>query len=215
MKRIKQLLLVLITITSLNCKSQTPILPLHGNPAYGETENAYYKDLEGFHNQYFGTWLYTNGNTSLKLVFQNKPMVFINGAFGTFYEDVLIGEYRYVENGVEKINTLSNLNSNHTDVNNYNLYSVSRIRPNANPKCTECAPNEFRLNLELHEPSTRNISGLSNDFIIRRFFENGVEKLKVWFVNRGNGVYSDKNTEQLTTFNGYALPFGEYVLVKQ
>lgn len=215
MKKIKQILLALITITYINCTAQTPILPLHGNPEFGEMENAYYKDLEGFHNQYVGTWLYTNGNTSLKLVFQNKPMVFINGMFSNYYTDFLVGEYRYVENGIEKINTLSNFNTNHADVGNYNLYSVSRMRPNAKPKCTECAVNEYRLNLFLNEPSIRNIDGLDNDFIIRRFFENGMEKLKVWFVKTDNGVYSDKNTEQLINFNGYALSFGEYVLTKQ
>jgi hypothetical protein len=205
----------LTLIVYVNISAQTPVLPRYVNSEYGEIENAYYKDIENFHEQYEGTWLYSNGNTSLKLVFQKKNMVLINGYLTNYYEDVLIGEYIYVTNGIEKINTLSNLNINHTDVNNYNLYSVSKIRSDVRPKCSECSSTEFRLNLFLNEPFIRNIDGHDNDFIIRRFFDNGVEKLKVWFVKTDNGVYSDKNTQQLINFNGYALPFGEYVLIKQ
>lgn len=215
MKNNNFILLVLISILYFNCRAQTPILPKYGNPDYGDVENAYYKDTEGFNNQFVGTWIYTEGNTSLKLVFQNKTMIHVTGAFGNFYTDVLIGEYQYFENGIEKINTLPNLNVNHENYWNYNLHLMSRIRPNAFPKCLECSLNEYRLNLELHEPTTRDILGLDNCFAIRRYFDNGVEKLKVWFVKTDNGVYVDKNTEEIVIFNGYSLPFGEYVLIKQ
>jgi hypothetical protein len=40
---------------------------------------------------------------------------------GNYYEDTLIGEYKYTVNGVDVINTLNNLNSNYTSQFDYNI----------------------------------------------------------------------------------------------
>ncbi|MFN4313275.1 MAG: DUF6705 family protein [Chitinophagaceae bacterium] len=46
-----------------------------------------------------------NTNTSFKIVLVKKVQQYN----GECYEDLIIGEYQYIVNGVEKVNTLSKL----------------------------------------------------------------------------------------------------------
>ena len=95
----KHIIIILITtISFFNCKAQSPILSID-ELGRNNLNNAYYKDLNNELNPFEGTWLYANGNTSLKIVLVKKPMYFN----GKYYEDLIIGEYQYIENGVEKI----------------------------------------------------------------------------------------------------------------
>ena len=88
--------------------------------------NAYRKDIYNFQNQFVGTWVYQNGQEYLEVRFIKKEM-FWRPAPTQFYEDVLVGEYKYIDsNGIEKVNSLSNLNVNHENLFNYNLYSGQR-----------------------------------------------------------------------------------------
>jgi hypothetical protein len=212
-------LLVFITIFS-NCKAQSTIIDLYGPERIGAVNNAYYKDINGFHNQYEGTWFYANGNTSLKLVFVKKNKITARLGGRLFYEDYLIGEYQYVENGIEKVNTLSNLNINYgndyLDIINHNLVSSSCLwYPKIRPRCNECQPNERRLDITLSEPSIRHVRGLAHRFVLRAFTENGLQKLKVWFVNEAmSGLIFDQDGN-LTNITTFSLPYGEYTLVKQ
>ena len=89
----------LFSLLSLTfCKAQTPIINLYGNQDYGAINNAYYKDVNGFQNQYVGTWLYTNGNTSLKIIFQKRSQIRVGEVGDSFFSDFLVGEYQYIEN---------------------------------------------------------------------------------------------------------------------
>ncbi len=201
----------------IECKAQTPIIDIYDTQQVrGSIENAYYKDISNFRNQYVGQWLYTNGSTTLKLVFAEKNQIYTENAPKNFYEDYLVGEYQYIENGVEKINTLNNLSINYgNDVYQHNLLSISCIWfPSTYPKCLECSSNERRLRMFLEEPALRDIS-LGNSFILRAFSENGIQKLKVWFINgSGNGVILDENGNP-SNITRFTLPFGEYTLIKQ
>jgi hypothetical protein len=37
-----------------------------------------YKDIDNFHGQFVGTWLYTNGTTSIKVVFEKRDMIYLS-----------------------------------------------------------------------------------------------------------------------------------------
>ncbi len=216
MKTIKNInKFIILFLISFSCKAQSPILPVYDNPNYAEVENAYYKDINNFQNQYSGTWLYSNGNTSLTLKLRKREMMHINGPLVNIYEDIVVGEYQYIENGVEKVNTLGNFEENYSEVEDYNLYSNGLQHKNAYPKCDECPDGEKRLRFTINEPSRRQTEGLSDDFIIRRFFNNGVEKLKVWFKRTDNGVIYNKDTKEFVDVEGFSLPYNEYVLIKQ
>ena len=211
----KKTIIALIIFSFLSCKAQIPMIERYGSSSYGTIENAYYKDLQNFHDQYVGTWLYTNGATSLKVVLIKKPMFHVLGGPKTFYEDLLIGEYQYIENGVEKVNTLNNLSNNNKEISDYNLYSITQTKRGTNPKCPECGADEKRLMMNLNEPSRRYIeNGISNEFDLRKLIENGVEKLKVQFVYTGMGGNYSITGEKVYVTN-YSLPYGDYTLIKQ
>ena len=131
---------------------------------------------------------------------------------------VLIGEYKYISGGIILINTLSNLNNDYGNnflsiENGHNLSSSLAIRKLTHPKCIECEPNEKRLRMTLGEPGYDGMGIASNSFVIRRFFENGVEKLKVWFVDE-NQMYIVDDAGNHISPAPYKLPLGEYVLTK-
>ncbi|MNE18221.1 hypothetical protein D3C80_1112430 [compost metagenome] len=196
-----------------SCKSQTPILPF--DDQYGEVRGAYYKDVQNFLNQYEGTWLYSQSGTVLKIVLKKKEMFHENGIAQNFYTDFIVGEYQYIVNGVEIQNTLSNLSINHEEISRYNIYGNIQDRGTKPPTpCPECLPGEMKLLTYYNEPSRRNIEGLSSHMVFRRFSENGVTKLKIWFYAYG-WTYGTTTDGQPTDIDRYLLPYGEYVLTKQ
>ena len=96
----KQITLITIVIFSFfNCKAQSPILDMEINAKMDSPNNSYYKDVNNILNTFEGTWLYVNGNTSLKIKLVKNTMFFN----GDYYEDLMIGGYQYIENGIEKI----------------------------------------------------------------------------------------------------------------
>jgi hypothetical protein len=142
-------ILLLICIT-LGCKAQSPqinISDYDGKPIQG----ANYVDSDNLLNPFVGTYLYINGNDSLKIVLQKKTLSYD----GYKYQDLLIGEYQYIENGVEKSNTLSNLNTNYVDQYEHGIHGNGILRA-GDYLCTGCVGNEIRILGGLIEYSTDN-----------------------------------------------------------
>ena len=136
-----------------------------------------------------------------------------------YYEDILVGEYQYIENGIEKVNTLNQINmdfgTGSLDMKNHYLIEVGCINyPQTRPKCNECSPNERRLGMKLSDPNFSGIDYLYNDFVIRTFEDGGLIKLKVWFYSEIQTQPEDENGN-LVNFTSFSLPFGEYTLIKQ
>lgn len=158
-----------IGLFSLSCKAQFPTLPIED--WYKEQEGAYYKDIDNELDDFEGTWLYTNGNTSLKIILR-KEVMFYNG---DYYEDVMVGEYRYIENGVELINTLDNINV--TDVYEHNIYGQSLFYNCTLLPASDCVDGEVRLSISLFDANT--IHGA--EFILHKRTINGQEALRVFY----------------------------------
>jgi hypothetical protein len=211
----KNIVLTLVVIfSSYLTNAQNPIIDLYSEKP-STIGGEYYQDVDNFQDQYVGTWLYTNGNTSIKIVFNKKTMFYDASNDKKYYEDLLIGEYVYIENGVQKVNTLNNLNITTTNHFDYNLYSVTRISKNKFPKCTECNENEYRMYMFINEPLRRSMDAPGHHFVMRKYLENGVEKLKVVF-NTDSGMYfEDKATGSRTNLFTFSLPYGTYILTKQ
>ncbi|QNK78347.1 hypothetical protein H7F37_04470 [Winogradskyella sp. PAMC22761] len=172
MKSIIKIITILIfTFSFFNCKAQSPILPL--KKWSDEQENAYYKDLNNELNSFEGTWLYTDGNTSLKIVLEKRLMQFN----GDYYTDLIVGEYQYIENGIEKINTLSDLNLNLGEEHNIfgnSLYSDCNYIP-----VDDCVDGEIRLYLAIYDT----LNSLSSAIILHNRIINGQQALKanLWY----------------------------------
>lgn len=178
------------------CWGQSPIYPLIDA---GEAKvGAYYKDLDNELDPFVGTWLYTSGNNALTVTLQKKVMAHIDIAGFNYYEDTLIGEYKYVENGVIKINTLPQMQLNIPSYN-HNITDVIILRN-----------NPLVINISFDEPGV-DVVGLAAVMIMRREDSGSVQKLKVNF-RMSEAPVSVNGVSPQTT---YTLPYGEYILTKQ
>ena len=214
---IKNLNILVLLLLSVNCKAQNPIIPRYNNGAtFGEVNNAYYKDVDNFLNQFEGTWQYTTTTDTLTVKFVKKLQM-KKDKYGKYfyYADYLVGEFRYVENGVEKANTLSNLSINHPSPYDYNLYSSSKIGKYNYPRCNECEDNVERLRITFDEPANDD-DMLAADFVIRHEIEAGVEKIKVQFILMTSPIGIKKDTDTTPSVaRKHTIPYGNYTLIKQ
>ncbi|WP_298423734.1 DUF6705 family protein [uncultured Kordia sp.] len=92
---------IILIISTFSCTAQT-VVPLSTPSLDTPKTNYYRKDLNNVLDKYVGTWTYTNGNTSFTIVLIKRLKVKITD----YYTDEITGWYKYVENGVVKVNTL-------------------------------------------------------------------------------------------------------------
>jgi len=211
----KKVTIILIAFSFLYCEAQTPVIDRYDNTNYREIPNAYYKDINNFQNLFVGTWLYVNGTTSLKVKFRKREMIYSMNGNIPDYEDWLVGEYQYIENGVEKVNTLANLTTNYASMSQHKLFSITKIGLDFYPKCDECPAGTERMLMNFDEPANDDI-GLRAHFAMRRVVENGVEKIKVQFVKISAAIDANKlDYNAPSTFRNFTLPYGNYTLIKQ
>jgi hypothetical protein len=200
---------IIFGITMLVCSSinaQT-IKSLYDDSSYGEN-GMYYKDTHNDLDRFAGTWVYVNGTTSLTITLQKKVMEPALNGTTSFYEDRLVGEYKYIENGVTKINTLGNLLF--SAASNYNIFGNSIICPIG--AAGNCSQEQRRVALGFIDPN-RDIDGLVVNLFVERADIGPVQKIKV------NILAMDApriiEGESQPQYLNYTVPFGEYVMVKQ
>ena len=179
-------------------QAQSPIIDIEDFYIDPKVDNAYYKDINNYFNDFEGTWLYTNGNTSLKIVLIKQSMLYT----GRFYVDYIGGEYQYIENGLEKRNTLSN-----TSIYTSSIQSGTLIKNNAKPECSNCQPNERRLRV-IFSDRTRERSGT---LVLKKTIVNGQLALQGQLWGEG-GSYDEANPPQ---YFEMAVPSGNYTFIKQ
>ena len=137
-------------------------------------ENVYYQDLLNELDLFEGRWLYTSNNSSLELIL-NKVVNVNNGKYN---EDIILGNYRYVENGVEKINTIS-LPIMDISYNN-SIYGNFIVKDCVYMPADDCTEGETRLVLSLFEPT--NLSHAADLVLHYRFNLNSPPTLKAFIV---------------------------------
>ena len=149
--------------TVVNCDSPGA---LYGMPGY------YFKDINNVYNQFEGDYLYTNGNTSFLIKLRKKEHSSVGD--GLYFEDMLIGSYRYVENGVEKVNVLDDIN---TDFPNgtYHKIKARIILTGPEKGCPDCEIDEKRLWGSIKDP----VSGSVDRLNIRKTTVGGQEAIKI------------------------------------
>jgi hypothetical protein len=152
MNFIKHIFKTILILSSLNAASQVQ-LPLDSIKFNAPSiPIKYYVDINNEMDFFIGTWVYTEGSTTVKIEFKKELRVDWNGHF----TDLLVGEYQYIENGVEKINTLNLINSRN-DID-HAIYGRIRIT-----KCnwfptSECQNGQLKFNLQLLDPNNDNVS---------------------------------------------------------
>jgi len=199
----KNIYIILVLLSNIAI-AQSPVIDIED---YGKEESiagAYYKDINNYFNAFTGTWIYTNENTSLKIVLNKKTVRYT----GKFYTDYVVGEYQYIENGVEKINTLHNLGQRY----NKGLAGEGLLGVEDKPYCDECdgidEEDEKRLLLSFSDHE-RNITG---SIIFRKTVVNGQPALEAYLFDNGIGYYNEANPPQYLVTT---VPSGKYILIKQ
>ena len=199
----KTLKIIIIALISIHCKAQNPVIDI-SESELGQPDGYYIKDMNSLLNQFEGTYLYTNGTTSFKIILVKKVQQYN----GRYYEDLIIGEYQYIENGIEKVNTLNEIN---TVYNNQRVHNIDGnwIVDNIFRywKCTNCPANEKRLSLSIRDAATNRYAS----FTMRRTTENGqqVMKIKISHVTGGNTYEVGQPLPP-----AFSLPQGEFTFLK-
>jgi len=140
----KNIFIILFVSFAIQCKAQTPIIDLQD--WRGQIiPNMYLKDTNNVLNPFEGTWIYTNGNTSLKIILVKKNMTYSPN----YYEDLIIGEYQYIENGIEKFNSLSDINAVLQYENRHKI--DGNFIPYTSSPFDEVIAGEVRLNLNFRD----------------------------------------------------------------
>ncbi len=199
----KNKILYIIILTAFSCKAQ--IVPLNSS-ILDNPEGTYFKDIENDLNKFEGTWKWEDGNDSFEMVLEKKEEV--HDETDNIYEDMVVGEYKYIENGVEIINTLPRLTDPSITDWEYYISGVRIMHKNHPPlKCNSCTNEERRVQLYFHDPGTPHIS---MQIILRHVIDNGEEKLEAMIMGAGSYI------ESTTHPNTPRIPFGEYfTLTKQ
>ncbi|WP_225037264.1 DUF6705 family protein [Winogradskyella sp. SM1960] len=140
--------LILLLFISLSCKAQSPIINIEDDEG-DEIVNAYYKDTNNLLDPFVGTWVLDDGVQYLKIVFEKKEMV----DAGNYYEDLLIGEFQYKENGVELVNTLNKLTESLEYEYHHSIHG-NYIKTHYSP-FDEYTSDNFRISLIMGEPTGR------------------------------------------------------------
>jgi hypothetical protein len=199
------ILIFSLCLFSMSCKAQTPIVAID-SPISDKSQGTYFKDLNNELNKFEGAWVFTNGNTSLKIVLYKVEM---NYDGSEFYFDDLRGEYQYIENGVEIINTLPNLESNPNDDDNRNILVSSIISSDERPVCNDCTENERRLSLGIIDPERRYL----NFTIALRYLEDEDNPEKI------TATIFSENSGAIIPYDGAPMSLrvttGEYLMQKQ
>ncbi|GAA4158801.1 hypothetical protein GCM10022217_20550 [Chryseobacterium ginsenosidimutans] len=206
----KNIYIIVTILFSIITKSQT-IIDIR-DTKYSYLSNTYYdyykKDLNNLLNPFQGTYIYTSGNTSFKIVLKKM----IKQQIGLHFEDIIIGEYQYIENGIEKINTLSNIDIiypdqffKHNIVGNGIIGNIN----NRQWKCPQCNPNEKRLSLIIEDKLSDRIA----DLLLRKTIINGKDVIQIKIQNISSKTIDTVNpsSPQLP----FTLPIGEFTMTKQ
>ncbi|MCD0480768.1 MULTISPECIES: DUF6705 family protein [unclassified Chryseobacterium] len=202
----KNIFFLFILIFSVDLKSQSVTIDIIKS-GFGENSNYYRKDLNNLLNPFEGSYIYTNGTSTFKIVLKKM----IKQPVDSHYEDIIIGEYQYMENGIEKANTLSNLNIIYSDQFLKHGIAGNRVISKTNSRlwiCTQCNTNEKRIGLNIRDISTNRYA----DILMRRTVINGQQVMQVKIYNVNTVSY---NVDTESPPADFSLPLGEFIMIKQ
>jgi hypothetical protein len=199
MKKIYLTLILGISIYLSN--AQTSIKPLN-DLDFRDSSGTYYKDIDNEMAPFIGTWLHDDGTTQFKVILKKTPQYYN----GRYYLDLLVGEYQYVVNGIEKINTLDQIDSaqgfDHRIDGMYNIKSCD-IPPSQN-----CRAGQSRFHLSITDPTENRVAG---DLIIHKILHPLNDEIEALIMISAGGTIGENEVMPTP-----AMPWQKiYKLVRQ
>lgn len=200
----KKIILSLIALAYFtSCKAQ--ISPLFGdNSIYEPNSGFYYKDVDNDFDKFVGEWKWEENNSSFTIILEKQEQ--IDDGDGYTY-DILYGEYQYINNGTELMNTLMDMNDTSIEPLIHKVRSPLILANHYIPKCNDCEEGERRVRIVIVHPDYDHIRG---KLVMRYKIENGVEKIYAKFLsNRASYRLSEEEPSTI------GIPFTDYVFIKQ
>ena len=127
-----------------------------------------------------------------------------NAKKGRYFEDILIGEYQYIENGIEKFNSLSDINTVYTSTSKHNIYGNWYKNDLPSP-FTTVLPGETRLDLYFDD-ANENIGGT---IVMHRIIVGGQPAIEI--LKRSKQYNRTLGDTEINS----QVPDNIYVLIKQ
>ncbi|MFN4198064.1 MAG: DUF6705 family protein [Flavobacterium sp.] len=179
-----------------------------------DESGVYYKDTENFLPQFEGTWRHVSDTMELTVKFRKKAMMPYQVLNKNCSYDFLVGEMKLVLNGLEIINSLQDLDVNHSNVFLYNLFGFSKYTYTLLPSSPEFPPHVERIHLTYNEKQNNDLC-LAADFIMRIIDVNSQPQLivKKIFTTPPCGDHR-YNANQTSTSTQFYLPDGTYTCIK-
>jgi hypothetical protein len=199
---VKKYIIILLFVLNLFKTNAQAVLDISDYDGVTRVQGAYYKDTKNKLDPYVGSYVYTNGTTSLKFVF--KKVLSKNGSL--YSEDLIVGEYQYIENGVEKANTLNRFNLNYTADDVWKHSVDSNYIADAASYCTDCSPNEEHLYASLFDINAE----AGAIFDVKKIMHNGKEAIRV-IIGWRMREHKENDPPLLQPF----MPGGQYILTKE
>ncbi len=201
----KKILIILITFISFSCKAQQPVIPLE-DLGTDFANGTYLKDVNNDLDKFVGTWIMTTPIS--KLTIKLRKIEQYNR--GSYFLDVLVGEYKYELNGSTVVNTLPNFLDLSIEPYNHCIVGSRIIYKGQYPACSTCSITENRVSLFFTDPDELTRGYLNPGGIaLRHKIENGIEKMEAKIFIDGP-VFMPENAP-----SNFQLPTGEYTLTKQ
>lgn len=196
MKTINRILFILFVITVISCKAQSIIVPIGSGDSFEKDPNYYLKDVNNEFGKFEGTWKYQNGNNSI--TFKLKKEEHYQASDDYNYIDLLVGEYQFIENGIEKANTLSDIDN--TEISGYDHKISGRVFTHQlQSNCVDNSDiNEIKIELLIENPNDDLVVGT---VVLRYVNDNGVEKLEVCIYD--NTTLADDENARIVIPDGY------------
>jgi len=116
----KQIILIITILVILSCKAQTVTLDIATYSANDFNNNGeYLKDFNNNLDKFIGIWKWEDGNSSFTIKFEKVSMVSYQ-PYANYYADIIIGRYKYIQNGSTIIDNLN-------EVFDYKFYPISTV----------------------------------------------------------------------------------------
>ena len=199
----KNTIILLLVLITFSCKAQTNLTFSLQNYDYGKKliSGSYVKDTYNDFNKLEGTWKFQD--QSRKFILKLRKLTHVPE--DNIYLDLLGGEYQYILNGIEMVNTTANL-FNDSSIYANNIKGHSFMRPSEFPICNDCLPTERRVELKFSDPERPWV----NAYIVLRYLNtNGIEKII------GTIFYTITLVPDDETPGDLRVPSGDFTFIKQ
>ena len=200
----KHIIFITLLVLTFSCKAQSPVVARDALRS-DKSPGTYFKDLNNEFNKFEGTWLYQNGSTQFKVILTKVEMDY--DGYKNYY-DQLFGEYQYIENGTEIVNTLSNLTTNPNNYDNRNIVGGLFIDNNDLPTCDDCSDTERRVSLGFYDPERDYL----NYTITLRYLvgQTNPEKMEITIFESDSAILPYEGAPETIR-----VPAGTYLMEKQ